>query len=164
MWASRPHVSRWQRRAVCRDSGTARRAMRGAGLGTASPCTALPLLRWQGAIVPGPCFSVCCAGIRSHKPKARISSASRSFPWAKPALHLGAEESWPMAALYTASGVKNENASGKLTHSKFCFSATTFARQRRGWACLLVRGTARTCCSLLAQYRLTANEQLRLSV
>lgn len=32
-----------------------------------------------------------------------------------------------MAALYTAFDIKNENASIKLTHSKFCFSTTTFA-------------------------------------
>ena len=32
-----------------------------------------------------------------------------------------------MAALYAAFDIKNENVSIKLTHSKFCFSTTTFA-------------------------------------
>lgn len=32
-----------------------------------------------------------------------------------------------MAALYTAFDIKNENVSIKLTHSKCCFSITTFA-------------------------------------
>jgi len=71
-----------------------------------------------------------------------------------------------MTALYTAFGTKNENVSTKLTHSKFCFSTTTFSHAVKeveqclpvrvfGWCKELLRAlsfVAVNFCRLLRRY------------
>lgn len=57
-------------------------------------------------------------------------------------------ERWPMAALYAAFDIKNENVSIKLTHRKSCFSTIAFAHTMEAaehcWAVICLAG-ARNC-------------------
>lgn len=125
-----------------------------AGAACVPSCTAF--MRWKRAVAPRCCLSMCCAGIRSHRPKACSGSA-----WVLPlgqASHIflsSCSSVWrradqPMAALYIALDVKNEDGSFDAICSKSCSCSTAAVQEqlRLSKACRVGCRAALLCCVL----------------